>query len=77
MYTKILLPVDGSELSRSSAEAGLELARQLKADVVAVFIANHFQYPIYVEVIPPNTPSEEEYQAAMRTLGEKIGRAHV
>lgn len=70
MYNKILLPVDGSALSLSSANAGLELAQQLKASIVIAFITPTFQYPVYGEFIPPVTQTEEEYQAAMRALGD-------
>ncbi|MBI3286357.1 MAG: universal stress protein [Burkholderiales bacterium] len=70
MYNKILLPTDGSELSNACVSAGIEFAKQLNAGIVAVFVASNYQYPIYVDIIPPNTPSEADYQAAMRTLGE-------
>lgn len=70
MYSKILLPTDGSELSNACVNAGIEFARQLNAGIVAVFVASNYQYPIYVDIIPPNTPTEADYQAAMRVLGE-------
>lgn len=70
MYSKILLPTDGSELSNACVAAGVEFAKQLNAEIVSVFVASNYQYPIYVDIIPPNTPTEEEYKAAMRTLGE-------
>ena len=70
MYKKILIPTDGSELSAAAAQAGVEFARQCAADVVGVFIAPEYQYPVSVEIIPPNYPSEEEYQASMRKHGD-------
>jgi len=70
MYKRILLPTDGSDLSNSSVEAGIDFAKQLNADVVGVFVAANYQYPIYVDIIPPNTPTEQEYRDAMRVLGE-------
>ena len=70
MYNKILLPTDGSELSNACVTAGIEFAKQLNAEIIAVFVASNYQYPIYVDIIPPNTPTEEEYQAAMTALGE-------
>jgi nucleotide-binding universal stress UspA family protein len=71
MYKTILIPTDGSELSAAAAQAGIELARQCGADVISVFIAPEYQYPISVEIIPPNYPSEEEYRASMRKHGEE------
>jgi nucleotide-binding universal stress UspA family protein len=38
--------------------------------VVGVFVAPEYQYPIYVEMIPPTYPSEEEYEASMRRAGD-------
>ncbi|MBC3864148.1 universal stress protein [Undibacterium jejuense] len=70
MYTKILLPTDGSELANATIYAGIEFAKQINAKVVAVFVASNYQYPIYIDIIPPNTPTEEEYQAAMRNFGQ-------
>ncbi|MBC3885028.1 universal stress protein [Undibacterium griseum] len=70
MYSKILMPTDGSELANASVQAGIDFAKQLNAKVIALFVASNYQYPIYIDIIPPNTPTEEEYQSAMRTLAE-------
>lgn len=71
MYTKMLIPTDGSPFSTEVALAGIELGRQLNAQIMSVFVAPEFQYPIYVEALPPNFPSESEYRSAMVTAGEK------
>lgn len=71
MYQKILIPTDGSDFSNTAVQAGVEFARQLNAEVVGVYVAPDYQYPIYVEIIPPSYPSEEEYKASMRQAGEK------
>ncbi|MEO8408475.1 MAG: universal stress protein [Oxalobacteraceae bacterium] len=70
MYKKILIPTDGSEFSNIAALAGVEFARQLNAEVMGIYVAPEYQYPIYVEIIPPSYPSEEDYKASMRTAGE-------
>ena len=69
MYRKILITTDGSAVSNKTACAGVEFARQLGAEVLALFVAPEYQYPIYVEIIPPSYPSEEEYRAAMQRAG--------
>ncbi|MCH8618940.1 universal stress protein [Undibacterium sp. TS12] len=74
MYSRILLPTDGSELSHACVEAGLEFAQQLKAEVVAVFVGGNYQYPVYVDILPPNGPTEEEYKIAMQTLADSYLR---
>jgi nucleotide-binding universal stress UspA family protein len=70
MYTKMLIPTDGSEFSRSVVLAGVEFAKQLKAEVVGLFVAPEFQFPIYVEVLPPSFPSDADYQKSMQRAGD-------
>lgn len=70
MYRKILITTDGSAVSNTTACAGVSFAKQMGADVLALFVAPEYQYPIYVEIIPPSYPSEEEYRAAMRRAGD-------
>lgn len=87
MYRKILITTDGSAVSQHTACAGVKFAQQLGAEVLALFVAPAYQYPVYVEIIPPSYPSEEDYMAQMRRMGEqymgrimescaKIGLAH-
>jgi nucleotide-binding universal stress UspA family protein len=70
MYKKILIPTDGSALANSAGIAGVSFAKQLGAEIVGIFVAPEYQYPIYVEVIPPSFPTEEEYRASMHKVGE-------
>ena len=69
MYQKILITTDGSAVSRHTACAGVEFARQMGAKVLALYVAPGYQYPVAVEIIPPTYPTEEEYEARMRHLG--------
>jgi nucleotide-binding universal stress UspA family protein len=69
MYRKILITTDGSTVSKHTACAGVKFAQQMGADVLALFVAPEYQYPVYVEIVPPAYPSEEEYFAAMRRAG--------
>ena len=69
MYRKILITTDGSAVSRHTACAGVEFARQMGADVLVLHVAPTYQYPIYVEIVPPSYPSEDDYVAQMQRLG--------
>ncbi|WP_295996588.1 universal stress protein [Rugamonas sp.] len=73
MYRKILITTDGSAVSSKTACAGVAFAAQMGAEILALFVAPAYHYPIYVEIIPPGYPSEEEYMEAMR----RAGRGHV
>jgi nucleotide-binding universal stress UspA family protein len=79
MYRKVLITTDGSAVSQHTACAGVKFAQQMGAEVLALFVAPEYQYPVYVEIIPPSYPSEDEYIAQMRRTGEdymgKIMRA--
>jgi nucleotide-binding universal stress UspA family protein len=87
MYRKILITTDGSTVSQHTACAGVKFAQQMGAEVLALFVAPEYQYPVYVEIIPPSYPSEEEYIEQMKRTGadymdrimrscEKAGLAH-
>ncbi len=71
MYRKILITTDGSAVSRHTACAGVEFARQMGAQVLVLYVAPTYQYPVYVEIVPPAYPSEEEYMARMQQVGSE------
>jgi len=71
MYRKILITTDGSAVSQHTACAGVKFAQQMNAEVLALFVAPEYQYPVYVEIIPPSYPSEEEYIEQMKRMGEE------
>jgi nucleotide-binding universal stress UspA family protein len=74
MYRKILITTDGSAVSKHTACAGVKFAKQMGAEVLALFVAPEYQYPVYVEIIPPSYPLEEEYVETMeRTGAENTG----
>lgn len=70
MYNKILIPTDGSAIATAAARAGVEFAKQLNASVLGLYVAPEYQYPVFVEIIPPSFPTEEEYLAAQKKAGE-------
>ncbi len=69
MYRKILITTDGSAVSTCTARAGVRFAQQMGAQVLALYVAPEYQYPVYVEIVPPAYPSEDEYIAAMQRAG--------
>ena len=71
MYQKILITTDGSSVSQHTACAGVKFAQQMGAEVLALFVAPEYQYPVYVEIVPPAYPSEEEYVLQMKRMGEE------
>jgi nucleotide-binding universal stress UspA family protein len=70
MYRKILITTDGSAVSKHTACAGVSFAGQMQAEVLVLFVAPAYQYPVYVEIVPPAYPSEADYIAQMQRVGE-------
>ena len=70
MFSRILIPTDGSATSAGTALAGIRFARKFEAEVVGVFVAPAFQYPLYIQTMPPAYLSDEEYRASMQTIGD-------
>lgn len=70
MYKKILVPTDGSALATAAAQSAINFAQHIGAEAIGLFVAPEYQYPIYLEALPGDYPSNEEYQASMTKFGE-------
>ena len=82
MFKHILLPTDGSKLSRDAVEMGIRLAQSLGARVTGLFAAPSPTPVIYRDLVPVRQVSLQEHrklieQSAARYLGmiEKAARA--
>ncbi|MCD2516188.1 universal stress protein [Massilia sp. G4R7] len=70
MYKRILLPTDGSEASRRAIRSGVEFARDVGAEVVAMTATPEFH------VLSANAEmleqTRDEYLAASRAAGQRL-----
>jgi nucleotide-binding universal stress UspA family protein len=66
MYKHILIPTDGSALSRSAAVAGVKLAKALGAKVTAVYAAPPATPLVYKDLLPVDYVTPEQHAAAIR-----------
>ncbi len=71
MFKKILLPTDGSELSKKSVKKGVEFAKSINARVVGFFSPEDYRALMYSEYIPPSLMSQEEFEANAKKAAEK------
>lgn len=71
MFKRILLPTDGSPVSRKAVKQGVSLAKTLDAKVVGFFSPEDYRALLYSEYVPPSLMSEEEFQAQARKTAEK------
>ena len=66
MFQKILVAYDGSEGSRRALQAGIELAKQLDADLCTISVMEHL--PHYAATVGEVKEAQEEFEAFFRTL---------
>jgi nucleotide-binding universal stress UspA family protein len=71
MFKKILLPTDGSELSKKAVKKGIEFAKSINAKVVGFFSPEDYRALMYSEYIPPSLMSQEEFEANAKKAAEK------
>jgi nucleotide-binding universal stress UspA family protein len=74
MYKHILIPTDGSELSRAAALSGVKLARALGAKVTAFFAAPAPTPLVYQGIVPVGFTTQEDHARMIeQTAGKYLG----
>jgi len=71
MYRKILIPTDGSAVSRKAVKQGIAFAREIGAKVVGFFSPEDYRTMMYSEFAPPLLVDEEEFEAQTRKLAQR------
>jgi len=71
MFDRILLPTDGSPVSRKAVRQGVILAKSIGATVVGFFSPEDYRALMYNEYVPPSLMSEQEFQAQAKKTAEK------
>jgi len=61
MYKHILIPTDGSPLSRKAIKDGIALAKALRARVTGFYSPEQYEVLAYGEYFPPNLISRTEW----------------
>jgi len=72
MFKRILLPTDGSDLSKKAIKKGLDFAKSIGAEVVGFFSPEDYRALMYSEYIPPSMLSQEEFEANARKAAQKL-----
>lgn len=70
MYKRILVPTDGSEITRKAIDTAIALARQLDAQLFAVAVKEPFPYSAISEVQP--IAPQEFYEAQERVASDRV-----
>ena len=74
MFTKILIPTDGSALGNLSALEGLAMAQKVGAEVVGIYVSRELQNPLFdfSEFRAKNFPTTEEFNASVIAAGDSL-----
>lgn len=66
MYKCILVPTDGSALSRKTAKKAIQLAREQRAKVIGLYVAPPYEPAMYSDFVPADFLSARDYAASIR-----------
>jgi nucleotide-binding universal stress UspA family protein len=77
MFRNILVPTDGSALSRRAVECAVALAKQQKARVTGLWVGPAWEPNMYAygDAVPPGFVSRKQHRARVRSAGARHLRA--
>ena len=71
MFKRILIPTDGSAISRKAVKQGVAFAKSIGATVVGFFSPEDYRAIMYTEYMPATLLSQEEFEAQAKKAAEK------
>jgi nucleotide-binding universal stress UspA family protein len=71
MFRNILVPTDGSALSRKAVKKAVALAKKTGARVTGFHVAPSYKFNIYAEYIPPDFIVPREYEARQKKVATR------
>lgn len=71
MFRNILVPTDGSALSRKAIKKAVALARSTGAAITAFHVVPAYRYNVYADYIPPDFMTPRDYDARAKKIAEK------
>src|SRR5437016_5270781 len=72
MFKHILIPTDGTELSKIAVDAGIQFAKTIGARITGFYAASEYSVPPFGEYVPPDLLSPEEFRANEEMRAKKI-----
>lgn len=63
MFKNILVPTDGSALSRKAAKKAAEFAKKMGSRITGFHVAPAYRYNIYADYVPPDFISPQQFSA--------------
>lgn len=72
MYKRILIPVDGSPLSKKAIREGVKIAKLSGAKVTGFYSPPEYEVLIYGEYVPPDLMTREDYEERAAQQAAKV-----
>lgn len=71
MYKHILVPTDGSSLSRRTIRDAAKFAAKLGAKITGFYVAPTYHIEVYTDYVPPDLITPQEHKAAAKKTAER------
>ena len=71
MFRNIMVPVDGSALSKKAVKKAVALAKLTGAKITGFHVAPAYKFNVYADYIPPNFVLPKDFEARTRKIAEK------
>jgi nucleotide-binding universal stress UspA family protein len=71
MFRNILVPIDGSALSRKTVKKAVALAKLSGAKITGFHVAPAYKFNVYADYIPPNFVMPKDFETRTRKVAEK------
>ncbi|HTD90362.1 MAG TPA: universal stress protein, partial [Burkholderiales bacterium] len=71
MYKNILIPTDGSAISRRTLRDAVKLAKKLGAKVTGFYVAPTYHIEIYTDFMPPDMMSPQQHVASAKKTAQR------
>lgn len=71
MYKNILVPTDGSALSRRTIRDAAKTARKLGAKITGFYVAPPYHIEVYADYVPPDMITPQQHAADAKKTAER------
>ncbi len=71
MFKNILVPTDGSALSRKAAKKAAEFAKKMGSRITGFHVAPAYRYNIYADYVPPDFISPQQFAANSKKIAQR------
>ena len=71
MFRNIMVPIDGSALSRKAVKKAVALAKLSGAKITGFHVAPAYKFNVYADYIPPNFVMPKDFETRARKIAEK------